>query len=80
VTGHQVVNDVLVIDCGEGRQAGPGSIRYTRQPAARFKCYRCRTATDPVTGAEAVKAFVRTIRADHRATCPGLPNTQGATA
>ncbi len=73
----------LFIDCGEGREIKhgdrAGQIRYTRQPRARYECVACRTTTETVTGAEAVKAFINHIRATHKATCTGAA-TEGAQA
>ncbi|MFF3622362.1 hypothetical protein [Streptomyces sp. NPDC002467] len=72
----------LFIDAGEGREikAGPraGEIRWARPPRARYECLACRWASETVTGAEPVKAFVSHIRTTHRNTCTGTPQADAA--
>lgn len=64
----------LTVDLGEGFEIKngdrAGQIKYTRQPRAKYECLRCRTAEGPVTGAEAVKRFVATVRAAHVCNAP----------
>lgn len=69
MSARQEVRAALFIDCGDGRETGPGTFTYRKPPRARYECLRCRTTEGPVTGAEAVKAFVATIRQRHAATC-----------
>jgi hypothetical protein len=66
---RQEIRAALRIDCGDGRETGPGTFTYRRPPRAKYECLRCRTEEGPVTGAAAVKDFVATIRARHAATC-----------
>lgn len=81
------VRDALFVDLGEGyeiKKDGPrrGQIWWKRDPRARYECVRCQYASPVVHGADAVRAFIATIRNDHRATCPGQParTQQGAAA
>lgn len=70
-TGHrmQTVTAVLSIDCGDGRETGRGTFRYTRQPRAKYECLRCRSTEGPVTGPDAVRDFVARVRDVHRTKC-----------
>ncbi|MET7560595.1 hypothetical protein ABZS95_10360 [Streptomyces sp. NPDC005479] len=61
-----------------GRQLKGGT--WAEHPRAKYECLECRATEGPVVGAAAVTAFVQTIRATHRATCPGHPTHQGAQA
>lgn len=81
------VRDVLFVDLGEGyeiKKAGPrrGQIWWKQDPRARYECLPCQYASPVVRGADQVRAFVATIRTDHRAICPGRPahTQQGAAA
>ncbi|MET7458084.1 hypothetical protein ACWEPZ_37730 [Streptomyces sp. NPDC004288] len=81
------VRDALFIDLGEGyeiKKDGPrkGQIWWKRDPRARYECLPCQYASPVVHGADEVRAFVATIRTDHRAICPGRPAqpTEGAAA
>ncbi|MFK0124932.1 hypothetical protein ACIQSP_16650 [Streptomyces nigra] len=64
----------LTVDCGEGYEIKhgerAGQIKYTRQPRAKFECLRCHTLEGPVTGPEAVKRFVATVRTAHICNAP----------
>lgn len=62
---RQVVTGALYIDCGQQVAGG----RWVRQPRARYECLRCHTTEGPVTGPDDVRAFVSSIRTDHRADC-----------
>lgn len=57
----------LTVDLGEGFEIKngerAGQIKYTRQPRAKYECLLCHTLEGPVTGPEAVKRFVATVRA-----------------
>jgi hypothetical protein len=44
---------------------------------ARYECLICDTKAGPVFGVEDVKAFVATIRNDHRARCTASAPQQG---
>ena len=63
----------LFVDLGEGREIkhgnSAGQITWKRQPRAKYECLLCRTTEGPVTGVLEVRAFVATIRADHRTRC-----------
>lgn len=76
MTGYPVPGPIvlgaLFIDCGDGRETGQGQFTYRRPPRARYECLLCQTSEGPVTGAEAVKRFVATIRAEHHDRCTPL--------
>jgi len=44
---------------------------------ARYECFVCQGKEGPVFGTEDVKAFVATIRNDHRARCTASAPQQG---
>lgn len=44
---------------------------------AKYECVLCRTLEGPVYGQDKVKAFVASIRTDHRARCTASAPQQG---
>lgn len=56
----------LFIDFGNDR----GPEEEQRPPRARYECVPCNYRSSIVTGAAAVRAFVETAAAAHRAVCP----------
>lgn len=75
IATRQIVTGALYIDMGQQSRGGD---RWVRPPRARYECLRCHTTEGPVTGPDTVRAFVASIRTDHRANCPA--NQQGAQA
>ncbi|WP_030928437.1 hypothetical protein [Streptomyces sp. NRRL B-24720] len=61
-----------------GRQLPNGT--WAEHPRAKYECLTCRTTEGPVVGAAAVKAFVPTIRANHKTNCQPSSSHQGAQA
>jgi len=74
---EQHLTGALFVDLGEGREDKErGGIRWSRQPRAKYECLLCRTTEGPVTGPAAVRAFIDTIRATHKATCHPIHSAQ----